>query len=113
MIESLIHVGSEPSSSLDSRPILKSSFSPKAPKPILDIALELLSSYDEALFVGEPLSLKIILKCLNPSQIDGNIQNITIKARRFFHCLLHLGYFLCKVPYLILKLNMAIYSMAK
>jgi len=65
--------------------------------------LEILSGYDKYLFIGVPFGLKIVHKCLNPSKIDGSIQTKTIKVRRFFHCLLHLDYLLCQLPYLILK----------
>jgi len=94
----------EPIPSLDSRLALKTSFSPKAPKPIW----KTFSSYNETLFIGVPFGLKIVLKYLNPSQIDGNIQTKTIKTRKFFHYLLYLGYLLCKLPYLILKFKYGI-----
>ena len=113
MIKYLIHVGFELTPSHDSRVVLKSSFFPRAPKPTLGITLEFLSSYDETFFIGVPHDLKVVLKCLNPSQIDGSIQTKTIKVRRFSDYLLHFSYLMWKVFLKILSrsLNMVISSM--
>ena len=88
----LYHVGPELTLSLDCRLVLKSSLLSKAFKSILGKTLEFLSTYDGSLFIGVSVGLKIILKCVNPSQKVGNIQTNTIKARMFFYGLLYLGY---------------------
>jgi len=84
---------------------LKSQLPAKAFKPRVGITLEFLSNYQETLFIATPFSLKIIIKYLNPSQINGRIQTITIKARRLFCGLFHLCHLLAKLSYLSLKPN--------
>jgi len=69
----------------------------------LGITLDFLNGYDEILFIEVPLGFKIVFKYLNSSRIDGDIQTKTIKVRRFFYDLLHMGCLLWKLSCLILK----------